>query len=568
MKNRQINSEFKIAIVGGGSAGYLAALTLRAFHPTVDITLIESSKIPIIGVGEATTSEIVPFLHRVLGFDQAEFYREVLPTWKLGIKFFWGPGENAYFNYPFDRGPLLEAYLFDGHSHNSTFLSALMSADRVPVLANGGSPTSLLSKVPFAYHLDNKRFVQYLQKKSAERNIRHLDHEIVDAVVCPDGQTIDSLITSDGQILTYDFYVDCTGYRSFLMEKKLGGFFQSYQSSLFTDSAIVANAPHNGTIKPYTAAETMDNGWCWSIPQRDEDHLGYVFSSAFCSPDEAMTEMQSKHPNLDGLRRVKFRSGRLDRFVKGNVAAIGNSYGFVEPLESTGIFVICRESLLLAQNLDTLQADRSTRAFMNTSVAEMWDYLRWFLAVHYRFNTRSNSPFWQECRAHADISGATGHLAAFKKNAPLHFHSTDAGPCGGHNFNEYGYDVMFFGQGISSKYSQPHLSREEYSLHVREVQALTGNSMSQCAALHLLSEKPEMLHDLLSEETWISALHLGMQRVCRYVREGKSEAAPPIPLNNYRGDQESAIYENIPAIQVDPWLCQRPGLGNNPSVHV
>lgn len=110
MKTYPIDSRFRIAIVGGGSAGYLAALTMRAFHPTVNITLIESSKIPIIGVGEATTSEIVPFLHGVLGFDPAEFYREVLPTWKLGIKFIWGPAGTTFFNYPFDRGPLLEAY--------------------------------------------------------------------------------------------------------------------------------------------------------------------------------------------------------------------------------------------------------------------------------------------------------------------------------------------------------------------------------------------------------------------------------------------------------------------------
>ncbi len=557
MTNRQINSEFKIAIVGGGSAGYLAALTLRAFHPTTDITLIESSKIPIIGVGEATTSEIVPFLHGVLGFDPAEFYREVLPTWKLGIKFLWGPPETSFFNYPFDRGPLLEAYHFEGHARNSTLLSALMSADRVPVLTNDGSPTSLLSKLPFAYHLDNKKFVQYLQKKAAERNIRHLDREIVDVVICPDGQTIDSLITSDGHVLKYDFYVDCTGYSSFLMEKKLRASFQSYQSSLFTDSAIVADAPCIGPIKPYTTAETMDNGWCWNIPQRDEDHLGYVFSSAFCSPDEAMSEMQSKHPNLRSFRRVKFRSGRLDHFVKGNVVAIGNSYGFVEPLESTGVFVICRESLLLAQNLDTLQTDASTRTFMNISVAEMWDYLRWFLAVHYRFNTRSNSPFWQECRAHVDISGATGHLAEFEKNAPLHFYSTDAGPCGGHNFNEYGYDVMLLGQGVSSKYSQPRLSQQEYSLHVRDIRTLADSAMSQEAALHLLSERPEMLNDLVAQNTWIASLRTAMQWMCKRGNRGESilQRSALKSIHSVRKrHQDSCSFENLSVIQNDPWL--------------
>lgn len=434
-----------------------------------------------------------------------------------------------------------------------------MSADRAPVLANDESPTSLLSKLPFAYHLDNKKFVHYLQKKAAERNIRHLDHEIVEAVFRSDGETIDTLITSDGHVLKYDFYVDCTGYRSFLMEKKVGASFQSYQSSLFTDSAIVADVPCIGPIKPYTTAETMDNGWCWNIPQRDEDHLGYVFSSTFCSPDEAMAEMQSKYPNLDCFRSVKFRSGRLDHFVKGNVVAIGNSYGFVEPLESTGIFVICRESLLLAQNLDTLQSDPSTRAFLNTSVAEMWDYLRWFLAVHYRFNTRSNSSFWQECRARTDISGAAGHLAAFTKKSPLHFYSTDAGPCGGHNFNEYGYDVMLLGQGISGQYSQSRLSREEYSLHIRDVKALTSKAMSQEEALNYLNDRPEILNDLLAKDTWITSLRTAMHRACGQ----RSKVENLIPSIAEQGSCHMiqlqttfSMLKDISVLHVDPWLCE------------
>lgn len=518
MKIYSMDSRCRIAIVGGGTSGYLAALTLRAFHPNLDITLIESSKIPIIGVGEATTSEIVPFLHSVLKLDPAEFNRKVLPTWKLGIKFIWGSTKNPFFNYPFDRGSLLEAYLFEGHARNFSLLSALMSTDRSPILSADGAQTSLLSKVPFAYHLDNKRFVQYLKEKSAERNIWHLDHEIVDAILRPDGQTIDHLITSDGQTLKYDFYVDCTGFQSFLLEKKLRSSFQSYQSSLFTDSAIVANAPRVGEIKPYTTAETMDNGWCWNIPQCDEEHLGYVYSSAFCSPDQAMDEMQQKHPNLHDFRRVSFRSGRHDHFIKGNVAAIGNAYGFVEPLESTGIFAISRECLLLAQNLVGLvgvRSDPSTQSFLNATVAEMWDYLRWFLAVHYRFNDRSDTPFWRECRTRVDISGADGHLAEFKKGGPLHFHGTDTGPCGGHNFNEFGYDVLLFGQGVPAQYARPRLSREEYFRYVGNIQTLTSKSMGQEAALNLLLERPEILNDLLIDDTWIASLGKAMQQACK-----------------------------------------------------
>jgi tryptophan halogenase len=152
-----------VVIIGGGTAGYLSALTLRAFHPDLDVTIIDSAAIPIIGVGEATTSEIIPFLHTVLNFDPGEFYEKVLPTWKLGIKFLWGnPGANS-FNYPFDRGLLYESVLYDGDNRNATLNSALMSADLTPVLALNDPPLSLLSKTPFSYHLDNGRFVRYLR---------------------------------------------------------------------------------------------------------------------------------------------------------------------------------------------------------------------------------------------------------------------------------------------------------------------------------------------------------------------------------------------------------------------
>ena len=537
MNAYSIDSQSRIAIVGGGTAGHLAALTLRALYPHLDITLIESKKHPIIGVGEATTSEIVPFLHVVLGFDMAEFYHEVQPTWKLGIKFLWGPEETPFFNYPFDRGPILESYLFEGHSRNSSLLSALMAADRAPVVAVNGSPSSLLSKVPFAYHLDNRRFVRYLQRKSVERGIRHLDYEVADAVLHPDGKLIDHLVSSDGVPLKYDFYVDCTGFRSLLLEQRLNSNFRSYASSLLTDSAIVANTPHCGTIKPYTTAETMDHGWCWNIPQRDEDHLGYVFSSAFCSPDEAITEFRQKHPEIHDVRRVNFRSGRHEDFVKGNVAAIGNSYGFVEPLESTGIFAICRQCLLLAHHLYDLESDPSALRFVNSTVARMWDYLRWFLAIHYRFNTRRQTAFWRRCRTGVDVSGAGGVLARFKTDAPLSYYGLDDGPGGGHNFNAYGYDVMLFGQAVAAKRTAPRQSRKEYFRHVEQIQSMAGSALDQASALHLLHNRPEFHADLLQAGGWVSELATNMYKACLdraddadLTAEGCGEKPPIVPV--------------------------------------
>ncbi len=572
MKISALDMQRGIVVIGGGTAGYLAALTLRVFHPELKVALVDSSKIPIIGVGEATTSEIIPFLHSVLSFEPREFYEKVLPTWKLGIKFFWGKPEIASFNYPFDRGPLFESLLYEHDSGNATLNSALMTFDLSPILMSGDSGTSLLPKLPFAYHLDNGRFVRYLREKAIERGIQSMDREIVDVGLSANGERISHLITSDGQVLEYDFYVDCTGFRSLLLEQKLRSEFLSYKSSLFTDSAVVANVPQQGVMKPYTSALTMNSGWCWNIPQRNEDHLGYVFASDYCSPDEALAELRKQEPDIRDIRWIKFRSGRHRHFVKGNVAAIGNSYGFVEPLESTGIFVICRECLLLAQNLNSGGLDASIQVQMNARIAHIWDYIRWFLAVHYRFNKRRATPFWTECQSSVDITGAAEIIAGFKGGAPLsyrqapasddaghnldpasfghghnydaralgHGHNIDAGvfdhghnfhlrgPGGGHNFDAFGYDVMLFGQGVEAEYLPQRRSQAEYDAHVHQVKMVLRDAVCQNTALKMVADDhPEFLTEALREPSWIPSLAESMLSSCG-LAPGESNSAPDL----------------------------------------
>lgn len=444
-----------------------------------------------------------------------EFYRKVIPTWKLGIHFIWGPVEKGYFNYPFDRGPILEAQMYEGHLKNFSLSAALMSGDRGLLLAAADTHVSLLFHQPFGYHLDNRRFVRYLTEKAAERSIEILDLEIVDAVLAADGETIDHLVTSDGSHLNYDFYVDCTGFRSLLIEKVLGSEFISYEQSLFTDSAVVANAPHHGHIKPYTTAETMDHGWCWNIPQIDEDHLGYVFSSSFCSTDEAALEFETKKPGIHDFWTVKFRSGRHQHFVKGNVAAIGNSYGFVEPLESTAIFVICRECLLLARHLESILRDESVKHSLNAVVSSVWDYIRWFLSIHYRFNERSTTPFWRECRSKAAIDGAIPILERYRQAAPLVYGEASFGFAGGPNFDAFGYDSLLFGQGVPANYLTPRQDRSEYADYQRHIENLVSKAMPQREALDVvLRDKPELLKELLAADSWVVKMADAMLTAC------------------------------------------------------
>jgi tryptophan halogenase len=491
-----------VGIVGGGTAGYLTAIALRAHHPQLRVTLIESPEIPIIGVGEATTPLIVKFLHSFLKKDINDLFRRVDATWKLGIRFEWGLPPPYYFNYAFHPGNLLEG-LAHGRDFNSySFGSLLMSANRVPIVHEGNRFTSLLDKVPFAYHLDNVKFVAYLREEAIADGVRRLERTI--ARVCTDGEgRVTALQTPEGEELSFDLYVDCSGFRSELLEKAAGSRYVTFESTLFTDSAIAANVPHGGKIKPYTVAETMDAGWCWNIPTVADDHRGYVFSSAFMTVDEAVEEMRRKNPGMGEHRVVRFRSGRHEHFWKGNVVAVGNSYGFVEPLESTGIHMIVHEINQLVLNLPASQDDEAIKRVVNKKLNEHWDSIRWFLGVHYRFNRRFDTPFWRACNADADISGALDRVDVFRERAPLTyrqslFHKPEE------IFSDFGYDILLMGQQVDAHYLDPLDTRAAWHERRQGLTALVDRALSHGAAVELLRRSPpEILEQVVTAQgTW------------------------------------------------------------------
>lgn len=479
-----------IGVLGGGTAGYLTALGLRKRHPELSITLIESSEVPIIGVGEATTPAMPFFLHQSLGFDIHELFAEVQPTFKLGIRFDWGG--DSFFNYPFGSSHVLEAALYDGHIRDYSLYSMLMSADAFPLAATGDGDYLPLLNRSSAYHLDNARFVRYLARKAREAGIEHLDLTLTDVELTEDGTEVASVISRDGRRLSFDLYVDCTGFRSLLLEKGLGSRFVPFDGTLFTDTAVVAAAPHHGRLVPYTRAQALSCGWCWSIPQMEEDHRGYVFSSAFCTAEEAAAEMRRCHPEMGDYRTVRFRSGRHEHFWKGNVVAIGNSYAFVEPLESTALHMVIQEIGLLAEALPLRKGDFGVQHLLNRKVNDNWDYLRWFLGLHYKFNRKLSSPFWQACREEVDVSLHQELIACFQERGPLSYTSGTLFDYPDPLWGSAGVDVILLGQEVKTRLPRPSMPEAQWRQGREVRQAIVSRALRQKEALEVWQARPEL----------------------------------------------------------------------------
>ena len=499
-----------ICVFGGGTAGYMSALGLKAQLPHLAVTLIESSDIPIIGVGEATVSEFVSFLHEYLKLDIVEFYETLRPTWKQGIRFEWGQPGDYHFNYSFsyrehDIG-FLGSLINDGHINSADLESILMDKKRTPIFSNSKEGyQSYLDKIRFAYHLENRSFVAYLKQKALERGIEHVDCKIVDAELNSEGTEVSSLVGEDGRRFSYDLYIDCSGFRSTLIEKKLRSKFISFAPSLFTDSAVIGTVPNGGHIKPYTTATTMNTGWCWNIPVYEEDHIGYVHSAAHISEEAARAEIQKLYPNATlNPHAIKFRSGRHAECWKGNVIAIGNSYGFVEPLESTGLIMIAIETLAITHLFPPSKKHVETnRRIINKVVGSFWDDIRWFLSLHYKFNQRLNTPFWEEARNKTDISGMQHLVELYKQGSPLFARGVTDQLFPVSIFGIPGVDVILAGQKVPTQLV-PLKDPQEWKQRKKDALALSEIAVEQKKALQVLMENPSMLRKMVeSPHSWL-----------------------------------------------------------------
>ena len=490
----------RILVLGAGSAGLLIALTLKRVMPWLDLSVVRSPELGVIGVGEGTTPYFRSHLLDFLRLDPNQFYAEAQPIWKLGGRFLWGP--RPAFNYTFatmyedrirglSRHPGFYCYeTFDDLNLDS----ALMSQARACIRDANGWP---VFSGAHAWHLENRKLVCWLENQIRALGVTVLDGTVAEVERQPDSDGLTALVLATGEKLTADFFVDASGFRAELLGRALGEPFHSYSGALFCDRAVIGgwSRRENEPILPYTTAETYDAGWCWRIDHEPIINRGYVYSSNFIGDDAARAEFLAKNPRLSEeqveTRVVRFRAGRYARSWVGNVVAIGNSAGFLEPLEATALTFIATSARLLADTLteSRLAPTPTLRDVFNDITARQWDGARDFLAVHYAFNTRLATPFWRHCCTQTPLGIAEAFMEFYRQNGPT--------ALGRHALPEsappYGYDgylSIIVGQAVpfAAQHQTAPAERELLRHRSAELQAQAQSALTAREALALIRQ--------------------------------------------------------------------------------
>jgi glycine/D-amino acid oxidase-like deaminating enzyme len=424
----------RFVIVGGGTAGWLAALMLQDAisrkQLAAKVTVVESSKIPTIGVGEGTTAVFRQMLHH-FGFDEFEFLRETEATIKFGIRHKDWKTKGHQYDGPIDDPHLVAT---DRSAPPQSWLDIYAVAAGKPVkqahlfgylLDQNKSPFArsangkLIPVGPFhhAYHFDQALAGKYLRKKS--KGVEMIDAQVLGTKRNAESGDIESIITDSGEVAG-DFFFDCTGFRKSLISKEMGGTWVSYRDQLPVNRAMPfwIDLKEGEEIPPYTLAWARDAGWVWSIPTQTRFGCGYVYSDKFHSPDSAQAEIEAAlgHP-IEPRNDLRFEVGRLDKAWIGNCMALGLASSFLEPLEATSIHgTVVQMMVFTSFHLD---AKPKARDAYNDFVARQVDDFRDFINLHY-VNLRRDTPFWQHVANDCIGKPTRDRLAAWQNKMPEH----------------------------------------------------------------------------------------------------------------------------------------------------
>jgi tryptophan halogenase len=453
----------RIAIVGGGTAGWMAASILARALPGTGtaIAVIESPDIGTVGVGEATIPPIIDLL-RFLNINEGDFVRHTQATYKLGIKFTdWRRIGEAYWH-PFGTfGAMINLRPFHHAWHKArtdglalrfndfSLCAALGDARkfRFPDPAAQGPVAGLR----YALHFDASLVAAYLRAYSERLGVVRLERTVADAVLREDG-FLEELVFSDGSRHPADLFIDCSGFRGVLIEQVLKTGYLEWRDFLPCDRAVAMPTACTRPRPPYTEASARGAGWRWRIPLQHRAGNGYVYCSEYVGDDAALEDLMAEAgaKPLAEPRRLRFVAGRRKLFWNRNCVALGLASGFLEPLESTSIHLVMSGVYRLLEHFPDLKFAQSNIDSYNGELIQEMERIRDFIVLHYCLTERADTPFWLHCRSMTLPDSLLARIELYRRTGRIRIKP-------GELFTDLSWFYIFEGLGVRPESYDPLL---------------------------------------------------------------------------------------------------------------
>lgn len=471
----------KIVIVGGGTAGWMAAAAfVKALGGHLyDIVLVESEDIGTVGVGEATIPPIMEY-NAFLGIVEDEFVKATNATFKLGIEFRdWRRLGHSYFH-PFgvfgaDIDGFSFSHFYFRHYHQTgggpvdigkynLATEAALQGRFGHLKREAGKP-----QLNYAYQFDAALYARFLRRYAEERGVRRQEGRITDVRQHPETGFVTSVQLQDGRIIEGDLFMDCSGFRGLLIEQTLKTGYLDWSQWLPMDRAVAAPCERTNDLPPYTIATARESGWQWRIPLQHRTGNGHVFCSAYISEDAAADTLLA---HLDGKltadpKVLRFTTGRRRKAWCKNVVALGLAGGFLEPLESTSIHLIQAGLAKFLALFPRHGFNPHIIAEYNAQIEEAYDNIKDFLIAHYKVSERNDSPFWRYVRQMEIPDSLQTRLDVFRATCQTLSRDTEL-------FREVSWVAVLTGQGVTPEDYHPAadaMDDDELRLHLGQWRA-------------------------------------------------------------------------------------------------
>lgn len=485
MSNSKIQN---VVIVGGGTGGWItASLLSKVLGKSINITLVESDKIGIIGVGEATIPPIIPF-NNAIGVNETDFIKATKATIKLGIQFEgWGSKDSSYMHAFGEIGknfPFCDFHHFWVKSQQMGIKSDFWDFSLNYQAAIKGKFAKVdsiegtnLPGISYAYHFDAALYAKFLRKFSENLGVTRIEGTINHVTLNDETGFVESLQLEDGSDIKGDFFVDCTGLAALLIEKTLNTGFDDWSHWLPCNRAMAVPTESTGKFIPYTRAIAHDSGWQWQIPLQHRTGNGIVYSSKHMTDEQAKETLLSNLDSkpLEEPRLIPYRTGRRRKQWNKNVVSIGLSAGFFEPLESTNIHLIQTGAIRLLKFFPHNGIKEEEISEYNAQSKNEYERIRDFIILHYKINGRGDTPFWKQCQLMDIPETLAIKLALFKESGKLFREQEDL-------FTEIAWKQVMIGQGTIPKDYHPlvdGLSKEQIADLIDNLKTLVDRTVDK-----------------------------------------------------------------------------------------